>query len=216
MLRATGLRIFTTILLILAVVQASQVCIQAQDNDSKAKAPTFEVVSIRGHKPGYWPTVPSTVEPLFNADGFIWNNAQTQAVITYAFDLRDPTLQVGLIPGAPKWIRSDWFDIRTRLSDFDVEKMKKMNSAQREAYRRQLVQALLADHFRLKAHVVSKEGLAYDLVVAKSGPKNMRLASPGAREGINAVDSGDLQYFGSSLEPLTDDSASDAAGPPGH
>lgn len=196
------LRIFTVILLSVAAVPASQVRVEAQNNDSEAKAPAFEVVSIRGHKPGYWPTVPSPMEPPFTADGFTWNNAQTQALITYAFDLRDPKLQVGLIPGAPKWLRSDWYDIHVKMSDSDVEKMKKMNSTQREAYRRQLVQSLLADRFKLNAHLVSKETLAYELVVMKGGPKNMKIAAPGGREGIDTVDRGDLQYYGTPLEAL--------------
>jgi uncharacterized protein (TIGR03435 family) len=187
-----------TIVLLFAFVQASQVCVQAQANNSEAKAPAFEVVSIRGHKPGYWPTS-STLEPPFTVDGITWNNVQTQAMVTYAFDLRDPKLRVALIPGAPKWLRSDWFDIRAKLSDSDVGKVKKMNSVQREAYRRQLVQSLLADRYKLAAHLVSKEGLAYELVVMKDGPKNMKIAAPGGREGINTVDSGDLQYYGTLL-----------------
>src|SRR5579862_3736135 len=161
--------------------------------------PAFEVVSIRGHKPGYWPTFERM---QFTADKLTWINAQPQAMITYAYDLRDPKLQVGLIPGAPKWIRSEWFDIRANLADSDMEKMKNMNPRQREAYQRQLVQSLLADRFKLEAHLVSKEALAYELVVAKNGPKNMKPAAPGESDGINTIDSGDLQYRGTTIEPL--------------
>jgi len=157
------------------------------------------VVSIRGHKPGYWPAFDRM---QFTADGLNWINAQPQSLITYAYDLHDPKLQVELIPGAPKWIRSDWFDIRAKLSGADMEKMSKMNSGQREAYRRQLVQSLLIDRFKFEAHLVSKEGRAYELVVAKGGPSNLKIAAPGEHEGINATDSGDLQYFATSLEPL--------------
>jgi uncharacterized protein (TIGR03435 family) len=197
--RATTLRNSTAVLLFAAIIQ---VCAQTQTNDSAAKPSAFEVVSIRAHKPGYWPTSPSPTEPPFTADGFVWRNALTQTLITYAYDLRDPKLQVGLIPGAPKWIRSDWFDIRAKLSDSDIEKISKMKSVQREAYQRQLVQSLLADRFDLKAHLVSKKVLAYELVVMKGGPKNMKIAAPGGREGINTVDSGDLQYLGAPIDAL--------------
>jgi bla regulator protein BlaR1 len=197
-----GFRSLTAVLLFAVIVQAPHVRAQIQTHDLGSKAPSFEVVSIRGYKSGYWPTSPSSLEPSFTADGFTWKNAQTQGLITYAYDLRDPKLQVGLIPGAPKWIRSEWFDIRARFSDSDIEKMSKMKSVEREAYRRRLIQSLLADRFKLQAHLVSKEGLAYELVVMKGGPKNMKIATPGGPEGINAVDSGDLQYYGTPLEAL--------------
>ena len=36
----------------------------------------------------------------------------------------------------------------------------------------------------------------------KGRPKNMTIAAPGDREGIEAVDSGDLQYYGTPLDAL--------------
>lgn len=157
------------------------------------------MVSIRGHEPGYWPTFEKM---QFTATGLDWVNALPQAIVTYAYDLRDPKLQVSLIPGAPKWIRSDWFDIRAKYSDSDQKKISRMNLVEREAYQKQLVQSLLAERFKLESHLVSKDTLGYELVVMKGGPKNMKQASPGGREGIETIDNGDLQYFGTPLSAL--------------
>jgi len=197
-LRAAGF-CKVAILLFPDLVYASQIRAQIQAHDSEAKAPAFEIVSIRGHKPGYWPTFE---RKQITPDGFNWINVQPQGLITFAYDLRDPKLQVGLIPGAPKWIRSEWYDLRAKMSETDVQKLKNASSTAREAYMRQMVQSLLADRFSLKAHLVSKEGLAYDLVVAKNGPKNMNAALADETPGISAIDSGDLQYHNTPLAAL--------------
>jgi uncharacterized protein (TIGR03435 family) len=54
----------------------------------------------------------------------------------------------------------------------------------------------------LKAHFVSKEGLTYELVVAKTGLKNMKAARAEEPPGINAIDSGDLEYHNTPLSAL--------------
>jgi bla regulator protein BlaR1 len=161
--------------------------------------PAFEVVSIRGHPRGYWPTFE---RKQITPDGLAWINAQTQALITFAYDLRDPKLQIGLIPGAPTWIRSEWFDIRAKMSESDIAKLKDSSSQDREAYARRLVQTLLADRFNLKAHLVSKQGLSYEIVLAKNGPKHMKVAPANEAGGITTIDSGYLQYHGTPLSAL--------------
>jgi len=182
------------------LAQVNAASSQSPADGAADSLPAFEVISIRGHKPGYWPA--SGPPPSFTADAFTWINAQPQAIITEAYDLRDPKLQIAIIPGAPKWIRNDWYDIRARLSEYDRDKISRMDSNERAAYRRQLLQSLLIDRFKLACHLTFKEALAYELVVIKGGPKNMKIAALGSPEGINAIDNGDLQYYGSTLEPL--------------
>ncbi len=166
---------------------------------STESLPSFEVVSIHAHEPGYWP---SFQRREFTPDGFIWLNASTQALIVDAYDLRDPRLQRELIPGAPKWIRSDWYDIRARISESDADKLKQMNPTQREAFRRELLQSLLLDRFKLKARLVPKETKLFELVVAKNGPRNFRQASPDEKQNMQFIDLGDAQFSAFTLEPL--------------
>jgi len=61
---------------------------------------------------------------------------------------------------------------------------------------------ILSERFRLKSHLVSKEALGYELVLIKGGPKGMKQTAPGGREGIETIDHGDLQYFGTPLNAL--------------
>lgn len=170
----------------------------AADRDERNPTP-FEVVSIRGHEPGYWPTFE---RHEFTADGFTWLNAQAQSVIVYAYDLRDPRLGPNLIPGAPKWIKSDWYDIRARLSASDTEKMKKLNPREKDEFQRELLRSVLADRFKFKAHLVSKLSLAYELVIAKNGTKQIKEAEPGEPSGIEWVDASYGQYHAVPLDAL--------------
>ena len=176
----------------------AQAPISPSSDASRTPLPSFEVVSIRTHEPGYWPTFE---RKTFTADGFTWLNTQAQGVIVYAYHLRDPKLGPNLIPGAPKWIRSDWYDIRARLSSSDSEKMKTLNTKEHDEFQRQLLQSLLADRFHLKAHLVSKLSLAYELVVARGGPR-IREASPDESNGIDWIDVGYGRYHGVPLEAL--------------
>jgi len=160
--------------------------------------PSFEVVSIRAHEPGYWP---SFERREFTADGLTWLNTQTQGLIVYAYNLRDPKLGPNLIPGAPKWIRSDWYDIRARLSAQDVETMSTLSSQDKERFERQLLRSVLVDRFRLKAHLVSKLSLSYELVVSKAGTK-IREAGLGEAPGVDWIDAGDGLYHAVPLDAL--------------
>jgi uncharacterized protein (TIGR03435 family) len=202
--RITTFSLKTTRRLIVAILfligqNLSSRCQTQSKADERSALPSFEVVSIRGHRPGYWPTFERRD---FTSDGFNWINAQPQAIIVYAFHLRDPKLGPNLIPGAPKWIRSEWYDIRARLSDFDIKTLATLTSQERDTFHRQLLQSMLADRFKLKAHLVSKESLAYELVVAKSGLKNLRHASPGENSHVDWVDAGYGQYHGVPIDAL--------------
>lgn len=199
----TGLKCASAILLAASLVEGITSSAQQSSNPALYKAqedlPAFEVVSIRAHEPGYWP---SFERREFTADGFTWLNAQAQGVIVYAYDLRDPKLGPNLIPGAPKWIRSEWYDIRARLSASDVERMKKINAREQELFQRELLRSVLADRFKFKAHLISKPSLAYELVVAKSGTTKIREAKPGESSGIDWVDAGYGQYHAVPMNAL--------------
>lgn len=189
--------------LLCGVLNCQVVCAQSpvlsSDEAVKAALPSFEVVSIRGHEPGYWP---SSERRGFTRDGFEWLSPHVQDIIVYAYDLRDPKLGPNLIPGAPKWIHSDWYGIRAKLSAADIEKMSKLNARQLDAYQRKLLQSLLIDRFKLKAHLVVKPSLAYELVITKKGLKNIREANVGESAGIDWVDAGYGQYHAVPLDAL--------------
>src|SRR3569833_2895141 len=123
-------------------------------------------------------------------------------MIVYAFDLHDPKLGPTLIPGAPKWIHSDWYDIRAKLSEADIEKMSKLHGSQLDASQRSLLKSVLLDRFKLRANLITRPSLAYELIVAKNGPKIIKESSAGETEGIEWVDAGYGRYHAVSLDAL--------------
>jgi uncharacterized protein (TIGR03435 family) len=75
------------------------------------------------------------------------------------------------VSGLPDWARTDRFDIQARMSDADIAALPKLNPADSKARRHLMLQALLADRFHLKIHIVTKQVPVYDLIVAKGSPK---------------------------------------------
>jgi uncharacterized protein (TIGR03435 family) len=189
----------TVMLFVCGYAHSSRLIAQSPADTNEVRLPEFEVVSIRGHEQGYWPTFE---RKEFTSNGFTWLNAQPQAIIVYAYDLRDPKLGPELIPGAPKWIRSEWYDIRATLSGSDIMILSRLSPQQRDSYRRRLLKSLLANRFKLKAHLVSRESLTYELLVAKGGLKNLKEASPGEDPHVDWVDAGYGQYHGVPLDAL--------------
>jgi len=177
----------------------TQLCAQSNSVATPSQLPSFEVISIHEHEPGYWPKFERM---QFTEDGLIWQNALPQSIIIYAYNLRDPKLLRTLIPGAPKWIRTDWCDIRARLSDVDIDRLKSMDSNARASFQRQLLRSLLIERFEFKAHVVPTDTRYYELVVAKNGPKNIKESQPNEKQNMVWIDLGYAQFSAFSLEPL--------------
>jgi bla regulator protein blaR1 len=130
-----------------------------------ASLPTFDVASVKPNKAGgmgmrIW------VQPggRFQAD-----NVSLKSLIKMAYGVQDFQ-----ISGAPPWLDSDKYDIEAKANAPSEVEMNKMTDAQRdESFERNklMVQALLADRFKLTLHKESKDAPIYVLVVAKNGPK---------------------------------------------
>lgn len=94
----------------------------------------------------------------------------TATLVRAAFNLRAAELS-----GAPDWTASDAYDI-----DATAESALTFPQA------RQMLQTLLAERFQLKFHRETKEGSAYSLVAAKSGPKLQASAAAEYSTHVNA------------------------------
>lgn len=88
--------------------------------------------------------------------------------IQRAFGISPNTL--GSIIG-PDWINSTRYVINGKPSDRILEAMQTMPLAERTKENDLMMQALLADRFRLKAHFETREMPVYELVPAKGGTK---------------------------------------------
>jgi uncharacterized protein (TIGR03435 family) len=121
------------------------------------KAPTeFEVVDIRPSRPG-------ETEDFRLANGRIDAKAiQIKDMVLFAYDLEDDWIR-----GAEKWLETDRYDI--------VAKTAPTESADTL---RVLVQAMLADRFKLKVHKETQPVTVYGLTANKS---KLKEADPSSR-----------------------------------
>jgi uncharacterized protein (TIGR03435 family) len=71
------------------------------------------------------------------------------------------------ITGLPHWAETNRYDIRLKVAAEDIAAYHKLNRPQV----RLMNQAVLADRFKLAAHIELKELPIYELVIAKGGPK---------------------------------------------
>jgi uncharacterized protein (TIGR03435 family) len=133
-------------------------------SDSAGVALVYEVVSIKPAAPNSDPDSAGTEEIL---DGYKATNVTLMTLIrrAYGVDIRNQ------ISGGPSWLNSDAYDIRAKMDESVAENLRKLNPSERKIARQQMLQALLADRFKLIVHREKRELPVYLLVVAKNGPK---------------------------------------------
>ena len=118
--------------------------------DSPSTA-TFEVASIKANKSGDGRVMVS----MLPNGRYTATNVAVRLLVQQSYGL-----QPFQIVGAPNWTTSDRFDIVAKPPDgFTPDQLRPM------------MRALLADRFKLKAHLETREMPLYELVLAKSDGK---------------------------------------------
>jgi uncharacterized protein (TIGR03435 family) len=106
-----------------------------------------------------------------DAGRFALTGATVYRLIVLAYGLKDCplSLQMGLISGGPEWIKFERFDIEGKIPEGSpVYTRQQLNNG--EAPKLQMmIQALLADRFKVVLHRETKDLPAFNLVVAKTG-----------------------------------------------
>jgi len=87
-------------------------------------------------------------------------------LISTAFDVMEYQ-----IVGAPKWPWPTFFMVEAKGSSEADAKLAALPWKQREAEQEHMLQGLLAERFKMKAHWETREGDVYNLVVAKGGSR---------------------------------------------
>jgi uncharacterized protein (TIGR03435 family) len=127
----------------------------------------YEVVSIKLNKSGG----PASNRALPN--GFRYVNMQLINLVWEAC-IDGPGTE---IKGLPDWANSDQYDIEAKVDADTAEAWKKLPQVEVRKQQQAMMRTLLADRCKLKVHWETGEGLVYDLVIAKGGPK-MKEAAP--------------------------------------
>lgn len=114
---------------------------------------TFEVASVKPNDSG-------SGHSDVDVDGNLlrMKNVTLKACIVWAFRTTDAQVS------GPSWLESERFDITAKTESGNPEP--------------QMLQAVLAERFKLAAHRETKEQTLYELVVAKNGPK-LKKSDPG-------------------------------------
>jgi len=130
---------------------------------------SFEVVSIHQNVSRNAPAVPTS----FGAgpDGF---RVEQVPLITVLLTAYTPTSSTTALFGSnvenlPDWAMDEKYDIDARISDADRAAWR--DPRNQPAMLQSMLQAMLADRFKLVVHRETREVAAYDLVLAKSGPR---------------------------------------------
>jgi uncharacterized protein (TIGR03435 family) len=112
--------------------------------------PSFEVAAIKPNRSGSM-AVNMRQRP---GGGVILTNGSLRMMIQQAYDLRP--FQV---VGGPSWLDTDRFDVEAKAPGANQEQARLM------------MRRLLAERFKLTAHLETRDVPVYTLVVAKGGPK---------------------------------------------
>lgn len=136
--------------------------------------PSYDVVSIKPAKPsggaGGNGLVGNGIE--YTADG-LRANSTVMSLIQSAYGV-----DADRISGAQGWMTSEKFSIDAKMESSAADEMNKLSSDERDSMRQRMLQALLADRFKLSVRTESKELPVYELVISKSGSK-IQVAKPG-------------------------------------
>jgi uncharacterized protein (TIGR03435 family) len=128
------------------------------------KVPPFDVVSVKLNK-----SDSGMMRIMIKPDGYSATNVSLMMLIEGAFGIREDQ-----ISGVPSWGDSARYDVDAKVAGADVDTLKKLSPKQRRA----MLQPVLADRFKLKAHTEIKQLPVYELVIAKSGSK-LKESTPG-------------------------------------
>jgi uncharacterized protein (TIGR03435 family) len=117
--------------------------------------PTFDVVSIKRHIPGPGPVVFSNAQNQRPDGGFTMTNTRITFLIARAY--ADAVVLPTDIAGLPGWATSEGYDVSTTST------LTQASADDRTA----MLRAMLADRFKLVAHVEPREHQVFDLVLAR-------------------------------------------------
>lgn len=135
----------------------------AQTHAASQFVPTFDVAAIHQNiadQSGRSHIIGSTHDGKFTSI-----NVPLKALVRWAFDIPETR-----IVGGPAWIDSTKFDIEARADSAVDAQLHALDSDAGRIQKERMLQALLADRFKLVTHTETRELPMYALVVAKGGP----------------------------------------------
>lgn len=158
---------------VLGLLNAPQMRAGGQEQDATTTTPSYEVISLKRSQISTDETGMPMTSLLFKPDSFTGTNITLRALIRDAYGV-----EASQISGAPDWLNSDKYDVEAKVDSSGADALRKLSPDQRKIERQRMLQALLAEHFKLTLHRETKELPVYELVTAENSPK-LQEAKPG-------------------------------------
>ena len=96
------------------------------------------------------------------------------------------------VVGGPDWLDSGYYKVEAKSDHSVDEQLAKLTDAEARLEKIHMLQSLLTDRMHLKAHWETREGRAYDLILAKGGAKLHPTPVPAGTDGQPATVAGAL------------------------
>jgi uncharacterized protein (TIGR03435 family) len=157
----TSLRAYCRAILIVTTFAFARASLAQQP----APAPGFDVVSIRENTTHDQHTHNSIYNSWKDAR-FRATNLPVKMLLEFSFGMPESR-----ILGLPGWADTTTFDLEARSDDSADAEMGKLPPEEARQQKLAMLQALLAERFKLVTHIESRELPIYQLVVAKGGAK---------------------------------------------
>jgi uncharacterized protein (TIGR03435 family) len=141
----------------LAQTNVAQSGSTAQAENTAAKPPAYDVVSIKPNKSGSRSLDIDTSNNTYSA-----TNISLKKLLEDAYGIKED-----LISGVSGPIGSARFDIEAKIVEPDPDALRKLSARQQGA----MLLPFLAERFQLKAHTETKTLPVFELIVIKGGPK---------------------------------------------
>jgi len=174
--------------IVMGLVGAKPTCAQSQAQSQTQRAMDLASAATSGHSTSTTTPAPgktyeyevASIKPSktgsangmmrfgmrYTEDGLSVENFPLMLLVQQAYGVNKDR-----ISGAPDWLNSERYDIEAKMDGAAAEEMKKLSADDMRNTRRRMLQALLADRFKLTLHKETKELPVYNLVIAKGGPK---------------------------------------------
>lgn len=174
-------------------------CLHAQ---IPSPVPTFEVSTVKPSSPD----ANSSDLNLMNGgmDFFSTRNVAMDQVVKFAYNLNGGSDDQ--ILGAPAWLNTARFDIKTKVDDATAAQLSKMSDSDKVSAVRLMVQSLLADRFHFKIHHETRPLSVIALTLAHSNAKTDPQLTPSSNppkpnewQGLHNNGTGHVEVRG---EPL--------------
>jgi uncharacterized protein (TIGR03435 family) len=137
-----------------------------------AKAPEFDVVSIKPNNSGMNGGTWGVMENEYFA-----RNTPLVRIILQAY-LGEMFPSEEMLKGAPSWVMTDPYDITAKADEATTESWKGLRQEKQVAIAAPMLRSMLEERCKLAVHTVPTEVQGYALVVGKHGMK-MKEAQPG-------------------------------------